>query len=203
MMPQQYGYGYGYGQPMQFSNANGYPAQYPVTTPPVQARPANTAEHQQMVQMQRELTTLKLERIESDVNHILNDLQTKIVIDRPRDFATLCRLSKQDQQAEIAHWTATRRQVEQQLPNIGLPMSAHMQLQGAQTGPVRLDYDSAPQIVADPTLAAGNKPLSEYDRMVMEIREKGTAGLLAAHARHTMGAASQGVTQLSRNTPGQ
>lgn len=167
--PQQYSYD-AYGRPMQLGYGYAPQPQYAAPQVPV-ARPSG--DDARVIALQKQVAAMQLEKIETSVNQILDNLQHQIVISRDRDFQTLVRLGKAEQDAEVAHMIATRKPVEAPLPNMGLPLGSHMGPPPVN-GPVKMskEHFNGPQVVSDPALgtAGAPGPKNEYEQLQEFIR---------------------------------
>lgn len=146
----------------------------------------------QLAAQQQQMAAMQLSMIEKDVNVLLDDLQGKILIDRPRDFAKLVQLSREEQSAEVQFMLQTRRPIEAPVPVEAVPI--HMQALGNQPGavrqampPMQLSLQQAHDMLgtpADPAFAAtggGRQPQSRYDQLVEVIRGRGNKSALDAY----------------------
>ncbi len=145
---------------------------------------------QQVAVMERQQAAMQLSIIEQSVNTVLDDLEDKIAIDRPRDFARLVQMSRADQEVEVQFMLQTRKPIEVALPPEAVPI--HMQAlgtpQGAARGPmgpVQMTMGQAHDALGmppDPTLAAAaGKPTSRYDQLQEIVRNRGKLGNMAAY----------------------
>lgn len=141
---------------------------------------------------QQQLAAMQLSMIETTVNGVLDDLEEKVTIDRPRDFNRLVRLSRADMDAEVAFMLQTRKPVEQPTPPEGVPLQ--FQAAGGQPGatrgpmgPIQMSLSQAHdmlQMPPDPTMAGpAPAPQSNYDKLmdVVRNRNRGESAMDAYH----------------------
>lgn len=206
MMPQQFGRD---GQPLQFQHVgygqDGQPLfrQVPVAAPqqplqfqhPQQAlytppTPYQTpaAGQSEVEALRTQVASLQLARMGDEVTLILNDLERKIVIDRPRDHARLIKMSKADRDADVQFMLNTRKAVEEPLPQEALPLQFHMQppqTVGQQNIPIQFGMDQGMYMAPDPNLgktAPGTpKAVSAHDALMEIVRNRGKLGTMEAY----------------------
>jgi hypothetical protein len=159
----------------------GTPGGYNNTNMPHQMQRGYDPRDQELSQLRHQVAVMQLSMIESTVNGVLDDLEDKIVIDRPRDFARLVQMSKADMDAEVAYWIQTRKPVEQPVPTEAVPIQ--FQAGGNQPGaargamaPVQLSLQQAHDMMSmqpDPAAVPNNPAASAYDRLVDIVRGRG------------------------------
>lgn len=163
--PQQYGMGYPTSYPIQM----GY-----------QQQNHNPQVAQEVAQLRTMVATLQLQKLESDVDSILDKLESEIVIDRPRDRARLVKLSRDDQEQEVAHMRATRKTKEAPLPGSGLPMDQHYM----PAGPMQMSLGTASDgltLPGDPN--AGKQKPSQHDILMEIVRNRGNMNAMQAYEK--------------------
>jgi len=179
----QFAYG---GQPM-------LPTQYGYTQPqlqqqqPIQLQQGVDPRDRQIAAMGQQIAALQLARMEDSVNGLLDDLETKIVIDRARDKDKLIRLSKAELDSEIQFMLATRKQIEEPVPTFGVPLQ--MQADGTTgprtAGPMQMslqDVSAGYAMGADPRVAKIAGPQSHYDKLQEIVRNRGKLDPMDAYA---------------------
>lgn len=169
MTPQQFSYGHQQ-VPAQFANGYGY---YEPQTPNAAYPTARPAANPEVVQLQRQVEALQTHIATNETNQLLAEVSRQVVIDPARDFSRLIKLSKQEQQAEVAHWLQTRKPVEVPLPGSGMPMTPDQARAAATTPqPIQFARDGGGFVMpGDPSVGAGGPPQSSQDQLFELVRQ--------------------------------
>ena len=141
----------------------------------------STAQLQARVEaLQLQLAQTQLARLGDEVNMVLNDLETKIVIDRKYDYDHLIKLEKPQRDAAIQFMLQTRKQVEPAVPSEALPLQFHAQppqvQMPQQNAPIQLGTGHDMYMPPDPNLgrpAAGPRSVSTHDALMEIVRNRG------------------------------
>jgi len=185
-------------QPLQFSQ----PQQALFTPPtPMQTPPVNS--QSEVEQLRTQVATLQLARMGDEVNMILNDLDTKIVIDRQKDYNDLIKLEKPQRDQAIQFMLATRKPKEAPLPPEALPLQFQAgppQAQAATANtPIQLSgLGDSMYMPPDPNLgrpAPGTpRTVSTHDALMEIVRNRGKLSNTEAFEQ-AMNAARNGSPQ--------
>jgi hypothetical protein len=171
-------------QPLQFGQYGQAPQ--PMFTPPTAAVPGSQTETEQL---RVQVAQLQLARLGDEVNMILNDLDTKIVIDRQRDYNDLIKLEKPQRDQAIQFMLATRKPKEEPVPPEALPLQFHAQPPApqvpVQNAPVQLaGISDGMYMPPDPTLGrqapGAPKAVSTHDALMEIVRNRGKLSATAA-----------------------
>lgn len=186
--------------PMQFA----HPQQALFTPPTPIQQPAGTNSQAEVEQLRTQVATLQLARMGDEVNMILNDLDTKIVIDRQRDYNDLIKLEKPQRDQAIQFMIATRKTKEAPLPPEALPLQFHaqppqMQAPVQQNMPIQLaGLGDAMYMPPDPNIgrpAPGTpRTISTHDALMEIVRNRGKMSAPEAFEQ-AMAAARNGSPQ--------
>ncbi len=186
MVPQQMG-------------RQGAPMQFGMTQQPA------TYDHrdEQLRVLQQQVISLHLAREGDDVNRLLNELETKIVIDRQDDYNTLIQLERPQRDAVVARWMNIRKPVSVAMPPEGVPIQMHA-IAARPGGPMTLQQ--AHGMVGtppDPTMTQGapGAPMvpirrSKHDLLLEAVRSRGAGGTTVQDAYHALMGTVNGSTSV-------